>query len=142
MRDTTVPLILEARKLSKEFKGFLAVDAVDLGVRRGSIHALIGPNGAGKTTMFNLRTRFLSPTRGSTRFKDQEITTRAPCSAGACGARRSACARPASLPSGSIGSQSHAGVYSSVMHYLLRGAQDHRRSAAQRLMLQPTRETT
>jgi branched-chain amino acid transport system ATP-binding protein len=78
MPDTTAPLILEARKLSKEFKGFLAVDNVDLGVRRGSIHALIGPNGAGKTTMFNLLTRFLSPTRGSIRFKDQDITTQRP----------------------------------------------------------------
>jgi branched-chain amino acid transport system ATP-binding protein len=78
MPDTAVPLILEARKLSKEFKGFLAVDSVDLGVRRGSIHALIGPNGAGKTTMFNLLTRFLSPTRGSIRFNDQDITTLRP----------------------------------------------------------------
>ena len=37
--------ILETRKLTKEFKGFVAVDSVDLRVRRGSIHALIGPNG-------------------------------------------------------------------------------------------------
>ncbi|PZP93625.1 MAG: ABC transporter ATP-binding protein [Variovorax paradoxus] len=78
MPDKTSPLILEARKLSKEFKGFLAVDAVDLGVRRGTIHALIGPNGAGKTTMFNLLTRFVSPTRGSIRFNDQDITTLRP----------------------------------------------------------------
>ena len=44
-------VILETRELTKEFKGFTAVDRVSLKVRRGSIHALIGPNGAGKTTV-------------------------------------------------------------------------------------------
>jgi len=56
--------ILETRGLTKEFKGFVAVNKVDLKVRRGHIHALIGPNGAGKTTFFNLLTKFLRPTRG------------------------------------------------------------------------------
>ena len=56
--------ILETRGLTKEFKGFLAVNRVDLRVRRGAIHALIGPNGAGKTTVFNLLTKFLQPTSG------------------------------------------------------------------------------
>ena len=54
--------ILETRGLTKEFKGFVAVNKVNLKVRRGSIHALIGPNGAGKTTCFNLLTKFLTPT--------------------------------------------------------------------------------
>ena len=56
--------ILETRDLTKEFKGFVAVNGVNLKVRRGAIHALIGPNGAGKTTCFNLLTHFLEPTRG------------------------------------------------------------------------------
>jgi branched-chain amino acid transport system ATP-binding protein len=66
--------ILETRGLSKEFKGFVAVNAVSLKVRRGSIHALIGPNGAGKTTCFNLLTHFLEPTSGSIHFNGREIT--------------------------------------------------------------------
>ena len=57
-------IILETRGLTKEFKGFVAVNGVDLKVKRGTIHALIGPNGAGKTTCFNLLTAFLTPTRG------------------------------------------------------------------------------
>ncbi|HEY0421501.1 MAG TPA: ABC transporter ATP-binding protein [Acetobacteraceae bacterium] len=67
-------IILETSGLTKEFRGFIAVDNVDLRVRAGTIHALIGPNGAGKTTCFNLLTKFLQPTRGSIRFKGQEIT--------------------------------------------------------------------
>jgi branched-chain amino acid transport system ATP-binding protein len=67
-------IILEARGLTKEFKGFTAVDHVDLRVRKGSIHALIGPNGAGKTTMFNLLTKFLPVTSGQIIYKGVDIT--------------------------------------------------------------------
>ena len=66
--------ILETRHLSKEFKGFVAVNQVDLRVRRGSIHALIGPNGAGKTTCFNLLTKFLKPSAGQILFDGEDIT--------------------------------------------------------------------
>ena len=68
------PLILETRGLAKEFNGFMAVNDVDLRVRRGRIHALIGPNGAGKTTCFNLLTKFLSPTRGQILYRGEDIT--------------------------------------------------------------------
>jgi len=37
---------LSARGLSKEFRGFRAVDGVDLDVPDGAVHALVGPNGA------------------------------------------------------------------------------------------------
>ncbi|MEY4341415.1 MAG: hypothetical protein RL541_919 [Pseudomonadota bacterium] len=67
-------IILEARGLTKEFKGFTAVDHVDLKVRKGSIHALIGPNGAGKTTTFNLLTKFLPVTSGQIIYKGVDIT--------------------------------------------------------------------
>ena len=67
-------IILETRALTKEFKGFVAVNKVDLKVRRGSIHALIGPNGAGKTTCFNLLTKFLTPTSGQIVFDGHDIT--------------------------------------------------------------------
>jgi branched-chain amino acid transport system ATP-binding protein len=70
--------ILETQSLSKEFKGFVAVNQVDLKVQRGHIHALIGPNGAGKTTFFNLLTKFLQPSSGSIRFNGVDITHEKP----------------------------------------------------------------
>jgi branched-chain amino acid transport system ATP-binding protein len=70
--------VLETRDLVKEFKGFVAVNKVSLGVQRGHIHALIGPNGAGKTTVFNLLTKFLIPTSGSILFNGHDITHEKP----------------------------------------------------------------
>ena len=71
-------IILQTRGLVKEFKGFVAVNDVNLQVRRGTIHALIGPNGAGKTTCFNLLTKFLEPTRGSILLEGNDITREKP----------------------------------------------------------------
>jgi branched-chain amino acid transport system ATP-binding protein len=67
-------IILQTRGLAKEFLGFAAVSAVDLQIKRGSIHALIGPNGAGKTTVFNLLTKFHKPTSGTIHFNGVDIT--------------------------------------------------------------------
>ena len=66
--------ILETRGLTKAFRGFVAVDDVNLQVRQGQIHALIGPNGAGKTTCFNLLTKFLVPSSGQIFYDGAEIT--------------------------------------------------------------------
>ena len=82
-------VILQAEDLTKEFKGFFAVDGVDLSIRRGSIHALIGPNGAGKTTCFNLLTKFLPPTRGRITFKGKDITAMSPADIARLGMVRS-----------------------------------------------------
>jgi branched-chain amino acid transport system ATP-binding protein len=68
------PPILQARGLGKQFRGFHAVDGVDLDIAQGSVHALVGPNGAGKTTLFNLLTGFLRPTSGRITLDGQDIT--------------------------------------------------------------------
>lgn len=70
--------ILETRGLTREFRGFVAVQDVDLKVRDGSIHGLIGPNGAGKTTMFNMLTKFLMPSSGSIFYRGEDITGERP----------------------------------------------------------------
>ena len=82
-------VILETRELTKEFKGFTAVDRVNLQVQRGHIHALIGPNGAGKTTCFNLLTKFLSPSAGRIVFNGNDITSLKPAQIARLGIIRS-----------------------------------------------------
>lgn len=67
--------VLETRGLTKEFRGFTAVDSVDLQVTEGHIHALIGPNGAGKTTVFNLLTKYLPVTRGDILYRGKSIVS-------------------------------------------------------------------
>jgi len=82
-------VILETRQLTKAFKGFVAVNGVDLRVERGHIHALIGPNGAGKTTCFNLLTKFLTPSSGQILFNGRDITAAAPARIARMGVIRS-----------------------------------------------------
>ena len=82
-------IIVETSGLTKEFRGFTAVNNVNLKIRRGSIHALIGPNGAGKTTCFNLITKFLQPTRGTIRFNGRDITALKPADIARLGLVRS-----------------------------------------------------
>jgi len=84
-----VDVILETRNLTKEFKGFVAVNNVNLRVKRGSIHALIGPNGAGKTTCFNLLTKFLKPSSGQIIYDGRDITHEAPAPIARLGVIRS-----------------------------------------------------
>ena len=81
--------VLEARGLTKEFRGFVAVNGVDLSVEEGTIHALIGPNGAGKTTCFNLLTKFLKPTSGRILYRGKDITSLSPAEIARLGIVRS-----------------------------------------------------
>ncbi len=81
--------ILETTGLTRAFRGFVAVNGVDLRIRAGSVHALIGPNGAGKTTCFNLLTKFLQPSGGRIRFNGRDITRLAPCTVARLGLVRS-----------------------------------------------------
>jgi branched-chain amino acid transport system ATP-binding protein len=66
--------LLEARGLSRRFGGVRAVEAVDLDLARGEIHALIGPNGAGKTTLVGLISGRLLPDAGHVRLNGRDIT--------------------------------------------------------------------
>jgi ABC-type branched-subunit amino acid transport system ATPase component len=70
--------LLEVRGLVKRFLGIVAVNGVDLDVRRGELVSLIGPNGSGKTTLFNCVTGFLGADGGRVRFRDDDVTNAAP----------------------------------------------------------------
>jgi branched-chain amino acid transport system ATP-binding protein len=82
-------VILSANRLVKEFRGFIAVNELNLQVREGTIHALIGPNGAGKTTVFNLLTKVSKPTRGEIHYRGRDITGLSPARVARLGIVRS-----------------------------------------------------
>ena len=56
--------ILEAKELTKKYHGTLALDHINLTLRRGEIYGFIGENGAGKTTTMRLITGLSFPTEG------------------------------------------------------------------------------
>lgn len=66
--------LFETRGLTKKFLGLVALDNVDISIRRGELVSLIGPNGSGKTTLFNCVTGFLEPDAGNVYYGGQQIT--------------------------------------------------------------------
>jgi branched-chain amino acid transport system ATP-binding protein len=66
--------VLRTRELTKRFGAHRAVDAVDLEIRPGTVHAIIGPNGAGKTTLFNLLSGELQPSAGTIALGGRDVT--------------------------------------------------------------------
>jgi urea transport system ATP-binding protein len=60
--------------LTAVFDGFVALDGVDLNVRKGEIRFVIGPNGAGKTTLVDCITGLTRPTSGKVLFEGRDIT--------------------------------------------------------------------
>ena len=66
-------ILLEAKNLTKQFGGLLAVNRLDFSINQGEIIGLIGPNGAGKTTVFNMMTGTFRPTRGEVIFRGEKI---------------------------------------------------------------------
>ena len=67
-------MLLEVKKLTKNFAGLAAVSNVSLQVREGEILAIVGPNGAGKSVLFGLISGLLRPTSGQIHLQDEEIT--------------------------------------------------------------------
>ena len=70
--------LLRVERVTKRFRGLVAVDAVSLEVETGAIFAVIGPNGAGKTTLFNLIAGVYPCDDGAIHFDGARIDGMAP----------------------------------------------------------------
>ena len=66
--------ILEVSDIHAGYGQFLVLKGVDLEIDEGQIVCVIGPNGAGKSTLFKTIFGLLSPSQGSVRFRDEDIT--------------------------------------------------------------------
>ncbi len=65
--------LLEARAVTKRFRGLVAVSDLSFRLAGGEILGLIGPNGAGKTTLVSLISGTLLPSAGELRFRGERI---------------------------------------------------------------------
>ena len=72
------PILLETKKLTKQFPMVLANDAVDFDVREGEIHCLLGENGAGKSTLAESFFGFYSPDMGDIYWKGEKVDITSP----------------------------------------------------------------
>ncbi|MGA0534176.1 sugar ABC transporter ATP-binding protein [Hansschlegelia sp. KR7-227] len=58
------PPLLELLRVSKQYPGVLALDAMNFNLRPGEVHVLFGENGAGKSTMISIISGAIQPTSG------------------------------------------------------------------------------
>ncbi len=65
--------IIETNKLTKKFKGRIAVESVDLKIKQGEIYGFLGPNGAGKTTTIRMLLGLAKPSYGSIRIFGKDM---------------------------------------------------------------------
>ncbi len=67
LADVPEDAVIVARRLTKRYGEFTAVDSLDLTIHRGEVFGLLGPNGAGKTTTVLMLLGLTEPTRGVVR---------------------------------------------------------------------------
>ncbi len=67
-------VILRTQSLTKRYGDFVALDDLNLEVRRGEVFGYIGPNGSGKTTTFRILCGLLDPSDGKAIIGGQPVT--------------------------------------------------------------------
>ena len=78
---TDVPMLIEARGISKQFGGVEVLSDVDLDLHAGEIHALLGENGAGKSTFAKILAGVHRPTSGTLRLNGESVRISSPMAA-------------------------------------------------------------
>tara|TARA_B100000242_G_scaffold61451_1_gene37041 strand:- start:414 stop:1169 length:756 start_codon:yes stop_codon:yes gene_type:complete len=65
--------LLELKNISVSFEGFLALNKLNISLKRGELRAIIGPNGAGKTTFLDVITGKVKPNYGEVLFNGDSL---------------------------------------------------------------------
>ena len=65
--------LLTLKSISVSFEGFLALNNLNLSLKKGELRAVIGPNGAGKTTFLDVITGKVKPTQGEVLFNGRSL---------------------------------------------------------------------
>ncbi|MHB1141638.1 MAG: ABC transporter ATP-binding protein [Sulfuricaulis sp.] len=69
-----MPAVISIAGLGKTYaSGLVALQDIDLDIRRGEIFALLGPNGAGKTTLISVVCGIVTPTAGRVTVDGHDI---------------------------------------------------------------------
>jgi branched-chain amino acid transport system ATP-binding protein len=82
-------IALEASGLRLAFGGVVALDGVDLQLRRGSRTGVIGPNGAGKTTLLDVLSGVVPADAGVVTLSGHDVTASSPADRARAGLARS-----------------------------------------------------
>lgn len=64
---------IETRQLTKKFKEKVAVDGINLQIKKGELFALLGTNGAGKTTTIKMLSGLILPTSGDIEIENMDM---------------------------------------------------------------------
>jgi len=73
-REPDDTLAIQTFNLTKIFNNLVAVDGIDLDIKKGELFAFLGPNGSGKTTTINMICCLLKPTSGTARIMGYDIS--------------------------------------------------------------------
>lgn len=65
--------IIETKNLTKDFKGFKAVNNLNLTVKKGRVYGFLGPNGAGKSTTIRMLLALMTPTKGQIKIFNKNL---------------------------------------------------------------------
>ena len=64
---------IETSKLTKKYKNKIAVDGINLQIKKGELFALLGTNGAGKTTTIKMLSGIILPTSGNIKIENMNM---------------------------------------------------------------------
>ena len=71
--DLIMDFMIEAKDLTKKYGDLMAVDGLNIGIKKGEVFGFLGPNGAGKTTSIKMMVGLLRPTSGKVLINGTDV---------------------------------------------------------------------